>query len=103
MSLNNKQCKTRPFLIDLNHVELKYYLFMVILGKCNRSCNSVNELSTKTCVLNKTKNVNVKVFNIITKINKAKTLVKHISCESKCKFDSIKCQILFQYIVMIKK
>ena len=24
-SLNNEQCKTRPFLIDLNPIELKYY------------------------------------------------------------------------------
>ena len=23
--LNNEQCKTRPFLIDLNHAELTYY------------------------------------------------------------------------------
>ena len=28
--LNNEQCKTRPFLIDLNHAELTYYWFMII-------------------------------------------------------------------------
>ena len=32
--------------------------------------------------------VNVKVFNKITKGNEAKTLVKHTSCDCKCKFDS---------------
>ena len=42
----------------------------------------------KLCVLNKIKSVNVKVFNILTKINDAKTLIKHISCDFKCKLHS---------------
>ena len=28
---------------------------------------------------------------MIIGINESKTLTKHISCESKCKFDGIKC------------
>ena len=48
---------------------------MVKLGKCNRSCNVVDDLCTKMCVLIETKDINVKVFNIITKINEVKTLV----------------------------
>ena len=32
-------------------------------------------------------NLNLIVFNIITGINKPKTLTKHTSCECKCKFD----------------
>ena len=48
---------------------------MVKLGKCNRSCNVVHDLCTKMCVLIETKDINVKVFNIITKINEVKTLV----------------------------
>ena len=35
--------------------------------------------------------VNLSVFNMIAIINESKTLTKHISCECKCKFDSIKC------------
>ena len=66
----------RPFLIDLNPVELKYYPFMISLNKCNGSCNSVNDISMKICVPSKTKDVNVKVFNMITNRNEAKTLVK---------------------------
>ena len=34
---------------------------------------------------------NVKVFNIITRINEPKTLIKHISCDCKCKFNSTTC------------
>ena len=56
-----------------------------------RSCNTVDDLSTKICVPNKTKSVNVKDFNMVTRIYEAKTLVKHISCDCKCKFNSATC------------
>ena len=45
----------------------------------------------KICVRNKTKDVNVKVFNMITNRNEAKTLVKLISCNCKCEFNSTTC------------
>ena len=80
---------TRSFPIDLNHVELKYYPFMISLDKCNGSCNSINDLlSMRICVLSKAKQVNVKVVEMIRIIKEAKTLVKHISCDCKCKFSS---------------
>ena len=54
------------------------------------SCNSANDLSTKICIPSKTKDINVKVFNIITRTNEAKVMVKLISCNYKCKFNSAK-------------
>ena len=36
--LNDEPSMIRPTFIDLNLVELKYYLFMIILDKCNGSC-----------------------------------------------------------------
>ena len=71
----------RPTLIDLNPFELRYYPFMINLDKCRGSCNSVNDLSTKICDPSKTKDLDVKVFNMITNRNEAKTMVKHISCD----------------------
>ena len=66
---------------------------MISLGKCNESCDSVDDLSWKICFPNKTKSVNVKVFNMITKINETKTLIKHISCNYKFKFDNTTCNL----------
>ena len=37
--------------------------------------------------MRKTKDINFKVFNMITNKNEAKTMVKHISCRCKCKFN----------------
>ena len=42
-------------------------------------------------VQNKTEDLNLSLFNMITGINESKTLTKHISCECKCKFDGRKC------------
>ena len=44
-------------------------------------------MCNKVCVPNKTEDSNISVF----KKNESKTLTKHISCESKCKFDGRKC------------
>ena len=90
VSLNNEPRMIGPTLTDLNPVGLNHYPFMVSLDKCSGSCNAFDDLSTKKCVLGKTKNVTVKVFifNLITRINKAKTTIKHISCDCKCKFNS---------------
>ena len=52
---------------------------IIHLDKCSRSCNSFDDLSTRVCVANKTKEANVKVFNTITNKNEAKRILKHIS------------------------
>ena len=64
---------------------------MVSLGKCSGSCNSSNDLSIKICIPSKTKDINVKAFNMISNKNEAKALVKHISSDCKCKFNSKTC------------
>ena len=64
LSLNDEPCMVRPTFIDLNPVELKHYLIMISLDKCNGSCNV---LSSKVCVPKETKKINVEVFNINNK------------------------------------
>ena len=49
MSLNNKPCMVRPFLVDLNPVELKYYPFVISLD--SGSFNSVDHTNTSTKTL----------------------------------------------------
>ena len=64
-----------------------YYPFAVKLDRFAGSCNTLNDLSNKVCVLNKTEDLNLSVFNVITGINESKTLTKHISSECKCRLD----------------
>ena len=81
MSLKNEPCMIRTFFIDFNHVELKYYPFMISLDTFSGICNSADELSAKMCVPIQTKDVNNQVFSMITSRNEVKTMVKHISCD----------------------
>ena len=56
----------RPTVFDLNSVELKYYPFMISLDKCNGSCKRFISWKMNS---EKTKNINVKEFNMITNDN----------------------------------
>ena len=93
--LCNQKYKIQPTLIDLHpnefSQELKYYPFAVKLDRCTGSHNTLNDLSKKVCIPNKTEDLNLSVFNRITGINESKTLTKHISYKCKCNFDGRKC------------
>ena len=60
----------QPTLINLHPNEfsqtLHCYPFAVKLYRCVGSCNTLNELSNKVCLPNKTEDLNIHVFNIIT-------------------------------------
>ena len=73
--------------------EFHCYPFAVKLGRCIGNCNTLNNLSNKVCVPNKTEDLNLSAFNMITGINESKTLTKYISCECKCRFDGRKCNL----------
>ena len=65
----------RPTFIDLNPDESPYHLFIIYLDICDGSGDTLDDLSTITFNLyglyvpNKTEDVNVKVFNMISGIN----------------------------------
>ena len=82
--LSNQKCTTQPTIINL-HLNgtpqgLHYHLFVANLDRCVESCNTLIDLSNKVCAPNKTKFLNLNVFNIIKGKNELKTLIKHISC-----------------------
>ena len=95
VSLSNQKCMTQPTLINLHRNEYSekfhYYPFAVELYRCVGSFNTQNDLSNKVCIPNKTEDLNLSVFNVISGINEPKTLTKHISHECKCRFDGRKC------------
>ena len=89
VSLSNQKYKIQPTLFNLHlhecNQELHYYPFRVKLNNCVGSFNTLNNLSNR--VSNRTEDLNIHVFNMITGNNKSKILTKDISCECKCRFD----------------
>ena len=63
----------RPTLIDLNPDEknpgLYHYPFTFRLDRCDVSCNTIDDPSSKTYVPNKTEEANLNVFNMVAGIN----------------------------------
>ena len=78
VSLNNKKCEIQPVLINLhpNKYSQEFHCspFAVKLDRCAGSCNTINDLSNKLCVPNKTEDLNLSTFNKITGINESKRL-----------------------------
>ena len=85
-SLNNEPCIARPTLVDLNLEKLHCYPLMVSLGRFNGSHNTLDDLLSRICIPNKTKDV----FSMITRINGSETLTKHVPCDCKCNFNGRK-------------
>ena len=71
--LSNQKCIIQPTLINLHpneySQELHYYTFAVKLDRFVGSCNIFNDSSNKVCVPNKTEDLNLSMFNMITGIN----------------------------------
>ena len=72
ISLSNQKYMIQPTLINLLLL-IHYYPFLVKLDRYVGSCNTLNDLSNKVCVPNKTEDLNLSVFNMITGINESKT------------------------------
>ena len=76
--LSNQKCMIQPALINLHtneySQEFHYYPFLVKLDRCVWSCSTLNDLHNRVCIPNKTEDLNLSVFNIITGINESKTL-----------------------------
>ena len=90
VSLSNQKSEIQPTFINLHPNEKSqefHYPFTIKLDKCVGRCNTLNDLSNKMCIPNKTEDLNLSPFDMITGINESKTLKRHVSCKCKCKFD----------------
>ena len=72
LKCNNQECKLRPEIINVNSDETVFYPFSIKTSKCSVICNNINDPYAKICVPDVVKNLNVKVFNLISKTNDAR-------------------------------
>ena len=79
ISVNNEECKVRPEIINVNSDEPVFHPFS-IKSKCCGSCNNINDPYAKTCVPDVIKNLNVKVFNLMSRTNETRHVKWHETC-----------------------
>ena len=82
--LNNQLYKPRPTIANIDTDKTIFYPFTVSVNKCGGSCKTIDDLYDWVCVSNKVKNMNVKVFNLISAVNETRFIAQHESCEDKC-------------------
>ena len=72
--MNNQEYKVRPEIVNINSNKPSFYPYSVKISKCSGSCNNVNEPYAELCVSNVSKNINVNVFNLISKTSETRYL-----------------------------
>ena len=89
--MSNEPCKVRPEIININSNNLIFYPFNIKTSKCGGNCNNINDPYTKICVTDVVKNLNVKVFNLLSRTNEKKNIKWHETCKCESRLDAIVC------------
>ena len=74
ISMKNQECKTRPQVVNVNSNSPIFYPFSIKKSKCSGNCNNINDPYAKIRVPDVVKDLNVKVFNLISRTNERKNI-----------------------------
>ena len=72
VSMSNQNCKIRSEIVNVNSNEPLFYPYSIRINKCKGSCNNINNPYAKLCVFDVAKNINVKVFNLMSRTNETR-------------------------------
>ena len=78
-------------MINIDSNEPSFYPYSVKISKCSGSCNNNNDLYAKICVPDISKNMNVKVFDLISRTNEARYIKWHQTCKCQYRLDASVC------------
>ena len=87
--MNNQERKIRSEIINVNTNEPMFYPYSITINKCKGSCNTINDPYPKLCVPDTIKNINVKVFNLMSRTIETRHIEWHEAC--KCRLDASVC------------
>ena len=76
--MNNQECKVRSKIVDINSNNPIFYPFSVKTNRCSVNCNNINDPYAKICVPDTVKNLNVRVFNLMSRINGIKLVSVYV-------------------------
>ena len=84
LSLINQKCMPRPKLLNVNE-GIGEALFYVLVNKCSGSCDTLDNPMSKICVPKIIKNVSMKVYNFLMRLNETRNVLWHESCKCVCR------------------
>ena len=91
ISMKNQKCRKRSQIININANKPSFYPYSILVNKYSGSCNNVNDPFAKSCALDVVKNINVKVFNLMSRIKETRHISWHETCKCKFKLDASGC------------
>ena len=89
--MNNQTCKARPEIINVNSNNPVFYPFNIKTSKCSGNWNNINDPYAKICVPDVIKDLNIKVYNLMSRNNEARHIKQHEPCKCICRLDAIVC------------
>ena len=91
VSVMNQKCVSGPKFINLNADEPVFYPLSIKVNKCGGDCNNINDIMAKLCIPDIVKDMNIKVFNLLARINETRKVVWHETCKCVCRLTSAVC------------
>ena len=91
VSMANKKIKVRPEIINVNSNQPVFYPFCVKTSKCSGICNNINDPYAKIFAPDAVKDLNVKVFNLMSRTNETRHIKWHETCKCECRLDASFC------------
>ena len=75
--MSNQACKeeahkARPKIVNVNSNNPIFYHFSIKISKCSSNCNNINDPYANICVPDIIKNLNVKVFNLMSRTSETR-------------------------------
>ena len=72
ISMANQDCEVKPVIVNVDSDEPVFYPFSIKTSKCSGRCNNINDPYAKMCVPDVGIDLNVKVFNLMSRTNKTR-------------------------------
>ena len=88
VSMDNQECKVRAEIANVNSKEPIFYHFCIKTSKCSGSCDNIDDPYAKLCVPDVAQNINIKVFNLMSRTNETSHVKWHETCKCKCRLDA---------------
>ena len=72
-------------------MNLNFIIYSIKVNKCSGSCNNINDPYSKLFVPDVVKNINVNVFNLMSRTNQTRHIKWHETCKCRCRLDANVC------------
>ena len=74
ISIKNQECKVRPKIVNINSNNPIFYPFSIKINKWSGNCDNINDQYARICISDVKKNLNVKVFNLMSLTNETRSI-----------------------------